>query len=38
MNNARKTRMIPEDDDILGSDPQLQFDFFWLAIHSALPI
>jgi hypothetical protein len=36
MKNASKMRMIPERDDIFGSDPKLQFNFFWLTVHGAL--
>src|SRR5664280_690838 len=38
MKNARKIRMIPENSDIFGSDPKLQFNFFWLAVHNAIPM
>ena len=38
MKNARKIRMIPENSDIFGGDPKLQFNFFWLAVHNAIPM
>jgi hypothetical protein len=30
-------RMIPEHNDIFGSDPKLQFNFFCLTVHNTLP-
>src|ERR1039458_1718886 len=38
MKNARKIRMIPEHGDVFGGDPKLQFNFFWLAVHNAIPM
>jgi hypothetical protein len=31
-------RMIPQHGYILGSDPKLQFNFFWPTVHDALPM
>ena len=38
MKSGRKIRMIPEYGDIFGSNPKFQFNFFWLAVHNALPM
>jgi hypothetical protein len=38
MKSARKIRMTPEHRDVFGSNPKLQFNFFWPTVHDALPM